>query len=59
MISTEKKDDILPLCPHCKTELSTLWYRELMKDLGKRCIYFCPHCRKVLGITHRKGFWMG
>jgi hypothetical protein len=59
MISTEKKEDVLPLCPHCKTELSTLWYRELMKDMGKRCIYFCPHCRAVVGISHRKGLTMG
>ena len=26
---------------------------------GKRYIYFCPECRKVLGVSHRKGFWMG
>ena len=19
----------------------------------------CPSCRKVLGLSHRKGFWMG
>jgi len=33
--------------------------RELESMLGKRYIYFCPNCRKVLGVSHRKGFWMG
>jgi hypothetical protein len=27
--------------------------------MGKRFLYFCGGCRKVLGISHRKGFWMG
>jgi hypothetical protein len=27
--------------------------------MGKRFVYFCGTCRKVLGISHRKGFWMG
>lgn len=25
----------------------------------RRCVYASPSCNKVLGITHRKGFWMG
>ena len=59
MIQTEEKEDIYPVCPHCKTELTTLWYRQLMKDMGKRCIYFCPKCHSCLGISHRKGLTMG
>ena len=27
--------------------------------LGKRYVYFCPNCKSVLGVSHRKGFWMG
>jgi hypothetical protein len=26
---------------------------------GKRYIYSCPSCNNVLGVSHRKGFWMG
>ena len=26
--------------------------------LGKRHDYFCPSRAKVLGVSHRKGFWM-
>jgi uncharacterized protein with PIN domain len=59
MIALEKHDDVKSLCPHCKTELATLWYQELRGLLGKRYLYFCPHCRSCLGVSHRKGFFMG
>jgi len=59
MISFEKKDDVTPLCPHCKKELATVWYRELKGDLGKRCVYFCPKCKACLGVSQRKGLTMG
>lgn len=48
-----------PLCPHCETEIETLHARKIRSQLGVRYLYFCGHCRKVLGISHRKGFWMG
>ncbi len=54
-----RKDDVTPICPHCQHELNSVWYRELSAALGRRYIYFCPSCRKVLGVSHRKGFWMG
>ncbi len=59
MIPFEKKEDVLPICPSCKKELRTVWYREVKGDLGKRCIYFCPECRSSLGVSHRKGLTMG
>jgi uncharacterized protein with PIN domain len=59
MIATEEKEDEWPICPHCKSELRKLWFQELKKDLGKRCLYFCPECRSCLGISHRKGLTMG
>jgi hypothetical protein len=59
MIELETKDDVTPLCPHCEKEIERVWQRELTGTLGKRFVYFCPHCRKVLGVSHRKGFWMG
>jgi len=59
MLATERREDVVPVCPHCSESLRTVWYQELAGILGKRYLYFCPACRKVLGVTHRKGFWMG
>ena len=59
MIQTEEHNEILPVCPHCKKELFRIFFQELSTDFGKRYIYFCSECRSVLGVSHRKGFWMG
>ncbi len=59
MLTLESKEDAQPVCPHCQAELQTIWMRELRGVLGRRYVYFCSHCRKVLGLSHRKGFWMG
>ena len=58
-ITVEEKFDVTPICPHCSTELDKIWMRDVRTFFGKRYIYFCPNCRKVLGVSHRKGFWMG
>lgn len=59
MIHFEQKEEIQPICPSCKQQLSTVWFRILKGDLGKRSLYFCPHCRSVLGVSHRKGLTFG
>ena len=59
MIECAKRDDISPMCPHCSAQLRTVWFQQLGGIMGKRFLYFCGTCRKVLGISHRKGFWMG
>lgn len=59
MIPTEEREDMVPLCPQCKAELRTVYYRRLSSLFGKRYIYFCPSCRVTLGVSPRKGFWMG
>jgi uncharacterized protein with PIN domain len=59
MIELEKRDEARPVCPHCENELRKIWFQRLKNPLGKRYLYFCPTCRKVLGVSHRKGFWMG
>lgn len=51
-----EKNDITPICPHCNTQLTSVAFRELRAFLGRRYVYFCPHCHKVLGVSHRKGF---
>jgi len=59
MVELQERVDLLPVCPHCKGELNSISHRELSGMLGKRYVYFCPNCRSVLGVSHRKGFWMG
>ena len=59
MLNLERKDDVDPICPYCEKVLRTIWIRELRGFFGRRYVYFCSHCRKVLGVSHRKGFWMG
>lgn len=59
MIETEERQDIIPVCPHCNGQITKVYFKPLAGFLGKRYLYFCSLCHKVLGITHRKGFWMG
>ena len=59
MIELEQNDDVDPICPHCEAPVTTVWFRELKGIFGRRYLYFCAACRKVLGVSHRKGFLMG
>ncbi|MFC1555283.1 hypothetical protein ACFL7D_11675 [candidate division KSB1 bacterium] len=59
MIESEERNDVLPLCPHCSKDLTKVFFREIRSTLGKRYVYFCSMCKKTLGLSHRKGFWMG
>ena len=59
MIMFEQKENENPKCPHCHKEINTVWFRDLKGDLGKRSLYFCPSCKSVLGVSHRKGLTFG
>lgn len=59
MIQLEQKTDVQPTCPHCEEKIEKLWFREIKGVLGKRYLYFCSACTKVLGVSHRKGLLMG
>jgi hypothetical protein len=48
-----------PICPHCGKEIQEIAARRIESTLGVRFLYYCAACRKVLGVSHRKGFWMG
>lgn len=48
-----------PVCPHCQKEIEEIAARRVESSLGVRFLYYCTGCRKVLGVSHRKGFWMG
>ena len=56
---------LVPLCPHCNRELNEIigttprGRGQAAFMFGRRTVYACPTCRKVLGISHRKGFWAG
>lgn len=52
-------NDSKPVCPHCNIELNSINMMEIKAFFGKRYIYYCSQCKKVLGISHRKGFFMG
>jgi len=54
-----RKKEETPICPHCEAPLTKIFCRRLASVFGKRYVYFCSHCKKVLGVSHRKGFWMG
>lgn len=64
-VIADEQSGLVPLCPHCNDVLSTISTRTLevrgsrTTRFGKRYVYACPSCKKLLGITHRKGFWMG
>jgi hypothetical protein len=59
MITITETDSVHPVCPHCEKEISSVLATRLETFLGVRFMYFCGLCKKVLGISHRKGFWMG
>ncbi len=59
MIEIESTQTIDPLCPHCETVQQRLLVRSVRSTLGRRYVYFCSSCRKILGVSHRKGFFMG
>jgi len=59
MIEFEEQNEKNPICPFCSAEIKKLYIREIKSLWGRRYLYFCSNCLKVLGLSHRKGFWMG
>ncbi|MDY0296214.1 MAG: hypothetical protein RB296_02755 [Acidobacteriota bacterium] len=58
-IQVKDPGDVYPVCPHCDSEVRQVYQRQVKTQFGKSYIFYCSNCRKVLGVTHRKGFWMG
>ena len=64
-VIVDEQPALVPDCPHCDSALTTIHTRRLdalgspTTRFGKRYLYACPSCNKLLGISHRKGFWMG
>jgi len=56
-LPVEQRYDLVPVCPWCEKEMHRLLARNLTSSLlSRRTVYCCPHCRKAIGISHRKGF---
>ncbi len=59
MIEVKETSDHPVVCPHCEKTLGKIVAVKAKSGLGVRFVYACGQCRKVLGVSHRKGFWMG
>ncbi|MFC2085529.1 hypothetical protein ACFLS9_10755 [Bacteroidota bacterium] len=59
MLNVVETESVKPICPHCEKELKDILAARMDSILGVRFVFFCNFCKKVLGVTHRKGFWMG
>ena len=51
-LNVVKRNDLMPVCGHCKKELDEVFTKTKGTGFveGKNVLYFCPHCRKVLGF---------
>lgn len=63
-IALELKEELSPVCPYCQTEIKKLFAKKIECAEGGakikpyyRYIYFCPNCKKTLGITHTRGIF--
>jgi phage terminase large subunit GpA-like protein len=53
-----ERDDLDPTCPHCGEEIAEVYAKARGFPLGqgRTYMYFCPHCRKVLGFAQGRVF---
>ncbi|WP_196139026.1 hypothetical protein [Aliikangiella sp. G2MR2-5] len=59
MIQVIEDSSEQPICPYCEKDINRVNASKVKSLFGVRYLYSCGHCRKVLGVSHRKGFWMG
>jgi len=50
------RETVHTFCPHCKTEIESVWVCKLETNSILRYAYFCTNCQKKLGVFSRKGF---
>ena len=52
------RNDLAPLCPHCKAQLNEVYRKGKGFPLGqgRTLIYFCPNCLKALGFAQGRVF---
>ncbi|MCX6829941.1 MAG: hypothetical protein NT002_11765 [candidate division Zixibacteria bacterium] len=51
-----ERDDLFPVCPHCGAVLNEIYMRTKGVPIftADNCVYFCPHCLKVLSIARSR-----
>jgi len=56
MLEVVERTDLTPLCPHCSKELTEVYRKSRGAGLivGRNSVFFCPHCRKVLGFAQSR-----
>ena len=59
MVRIIENSSTAPICPHCEKEIRDVHAQRIQSTFGVRYLYYCGECKKTLGISHRKGFWMG
>ena len=54
--SIVEREDLSPLCSHCGKELTEVYRKSKGAGLfvGRNVVFFCPHCRKVLGFAQSR-----
>ncbi|NNC93007.1 MAG: hypothetical protein HKN80_11015 [Acidimicrobiia bacterium] len=47
------REDLLPLCPHCGTEIYEVYRKGTGVALGqgRTTVFFCSQCHKALGFS--------
>jgi hypothetical protein len=52
------RTDLAPICPHCDAALTEVYRRGTGFPLGegRTLVYFCPHCRRILGFAQGRVF---
>ncbi len=55
-VAITEREDLLPLCPFCGHELPEIFIRRRGAPLfqGRTVVFFCPSCRKVLGVGQER-----
>ena len=51
-----EREDLVPVCPHCSKDLSEVYRKSKGAGfvVGRNSVFFCPHCRKVLGFAQSR-----
>lgn len=51
-----EREDEVPICPHCHLDLDEVHMRRRGAPLiqGRTIVFFCPHCKSVLGFGQER-----
>ena len=51
-----EREDLVPVCPHCSKDLHEVYRKSKGAGfvVGRNSVFFCPHCRRVLGFAQSR-----